>query len=231
MRPAPLALILAVTLAAPALAQQDRPPPPVTVTNGYPPDQPPPDQPPPDQPPPDYRRAPDQAPPPAHEKDAYDTFTQNEIVGAASDFFGTTTEAVAKAVQKVFSDQGMPDAYIKGDEGSGAVVVGLRYGSGWLIRKSYPPLKVYWQGPTVGFDLGGNASKFFALIYDLRNDERLFQKFPGVEGSYYFIAGIGVNYMRASHITIAPMRTGVGLRAGINAGYITFTREETLNPF
>ncbi len=171
-------------------------------------------------------------PPPSQiANEAYQSFTQSEIVGAASGFFGTTTEAVAKAVQKVFSDQGLPDAYIKGDEGSGAVVVGLRYGSGWLIRKGYPPLRVYWQGPTVGFDLGGNASKFFALIYNLRDDDRLFQKFPGVEGTYYFIAGIGINYMRSSNITIAPMRTGVGLRAGVNAGYLTFTREETVNPF
>jgi hypothetical protein len=179
----------------------------------------------------------DEAPPPPPpsdqqgDQDMFQKFSQNEVVGAASDFFGTTTEAVAKAVQKVFSDEGLPDAYIKGDEGSGAVVVGLRYGSGWLIRKGYPPLRVYWQGPSVGFDLGGNASKFFALVYNLRNDDRLFQKFPGVEGSYYFIAGIGINYMRANRVTIAPMRTGVGLRAGVNAGYITFTRDESINPF
>jgi hypothetical protein len=200
------ALALSLCLAAPALAQDNSPP-----QSDAPPVQ--------------------DAPPPQHDQSLDQTFTQNEVVQAASGFFGTTTEAVAKAVQKVFSDQGLPDAYIKGDEGSGAVVVGLRYGSGWLIRKGYPPLKVYWQGPTVGFDLGGNASKFFALIYNLRDDERLFQKFPGAEGAYYFVAGIGVNYMRASHITIAPMRTGVGLRAGVNAGYLTFTREETMNPF
>jgi hypothetical protein len=160
-----------------------------------------------------------------------DTFSQNEIVQAASDFFGTTTAAVAKAVERIFAEQGLPDAYIKGDEGSGAVVVGLRYGSGWLIRKGRTPLKVYWQGPSVGFDLGANASKSFTLVYDLRRPERLFQKFPGVEGSYYFIAGIGVNYQRADGITLAPMRTGVGLRAGVNAGYLTYTREQTLNPF
>jgi hypothetical protein len=160
-----------------------------------------------------------------------DKFTQNEVVQAASGFFGATTEAVAKAVQRVFQDQGLPDAYIKGDEGSGAIVVGLRYGSGWLIRKHQEPMKVYWQGPSVGFDVGGNASKSFILVYDLGSSDRLFQKFPGVEGSYYFIAGIGVNYMRGSNITLAPMRTGVGLRAGVNAGYLTFTREPTANPF
>ena len=160
-----------------------------------------------------------------------ETFTENEIVHAASDFFGTTTAAVAKAVERVFAEQGLPDAYIKGDEGSGAVVVGLRYGSGWLIRKGRSPIKVYWQGPSIGFDLGANASKCFTLVYNLRRPERLFQKFPGVEGSYYFIAGIGVNYQRAAGITLAPMRTGIGLRAGVNAGYLTYTREQSLNPF
>ena len=159
------------------------------------------------------------------------TFSENEIVRAGANFFGVTTEAMAKAVQRVFHDQGQPDAYIKGDEGSGAFVVGLRYGSGYLIRKGHDPLKVYWQGPSVGFDFGGNASKVFTLVYNLRHEDNLFQKFPGVDGSFYFVAGIGVNYERASGITVAPMRTGVGLRAGVNAGYLTFTREHSLNPF
>jgi hypothetical protein len=162
---------------------------------------------------------------------ADDKFTENEVLRAGADFFGVTTEAFAKAVEHVFRDQGEPDAYVKGDEGSGAFIVGLRYGSGYLIRKHADPLKVYWQGPSVGFDFGGNASKCFTLIYNLHHEDRLFQKFPGVEGSFYFVAGIGVNYERASGITLVPMRTGVGLRAGANAGYLTFTREHSLNPF
>ncbi|HEY5046791.1 MAG TPA: DUF1134 domain-containing protein [Rhizomicrobium sp.] len=159
------------------------------------------------------------------------TFSENEIVQAAAGFFGTTTEIVAKAVERVFRDQGLPDAYIKGDEASAAVIVGLRYGSGWLIQKGREPEKVYWQGPSVGFDLGGDASKSFTLVYNLGNSERLFQRFPGVSGSYYFVAGIGVNYQRADGITLAPMRTGVGLRAGVNAGYLAYTRERSFNPF
>jgi hypothetical protein len=177
--------------------------------------------------------APSDSPPPDKKdhRSLDEKFTQSEIVQAGTDFFGTTSEAMAKAVERVFKEQGEPDAYIKGDEGSGAVIVGLRYGSGWLIRKGEAPLKVYWQGPSVGFDVGGNASKNFTLIYNLRATDNLFQKFPGVEGTYYFVAGIGVNYQRAAGITLAPMRTGVGLRAGVNAGYLTYTREESLNPF
>ncbi|HSZ74882.1 MAG TPA: DUF1134 domain-containing protein [Rhizomicrobium sp.] len=160
-----------------------------------------------------------------------DQFSQNEIVKAASGFFGTTSEAVAKAVQRVFADQGMPDAYIEGDEESGAVVVGLRYGQGWLYRKHKPAVKIFWQGPSVGFDVGGNASKTFTLVYNLRRTEDLYQRFPGVDGSYYFVAGIGVNYQRAGDITLVPMRTGVGLRAGVNAGYLSYTHHRDVLPF
>ena len=170
-------------------------------------------------------------PPPTEPGQKGEKFQQNEVVDAAANFFGVASESAARAVQKVFSEQGLPDAYIKGDEGSGAIVVGLRYGSGWLIRKGYDPVKVYWQGPSVGWDFGGNASKAFFLIYNLKDQDRLYQRFPGVEGSFYLVAGIGVNYLRARGITIAPMRTGVGLRAGVNAGYITFTHESTINPF
>jgi hypothetical protein len=155
------------------------------------------------------------------EKDA--KYTADEITQAGSDFFGITTEAMAKGVQHVFSDLGEPDAYIKGDEGSGAFVVGLRYGSGWLVRKTREPVQVYWRGPSVGFDVGGNASKCFTLIYDLREDRRLFQRFPGVEGSFYFVAGLGINYQRSGGVTLAPMRTGVGLRAGVNAQYQAYS--------
>lgn len=158
-------------------------------------------------------------------------FTENEIVQQAAGFFGMTTEVVAKAVERVFRDQGLPDGYIKGDEGSGAFVVGLRYGKGWLIRKGREPMRVYWQGPSVGFDVGGNLSKSFTLVYNLGRSDRIFQRFPGVEGSYYFVAGIGVNYQRADGITLAPMRTGVGLRAGVNAGYLAYTRDRSIVPF
>ncbi len=152
-----------------------------------------------------------------------DTFTPNEIVQAGSDFFGVSTEVMAKAVQHVFSDLGQPDAYIKGDEGSGAFIVGLRYGSGWLIRKGAEPEMVYWRGPSIGFDFGGNGSKVFTLVYNLRDRDRLYQRYPGVEGSFYFVAGLGVNYLRSGGVTLAPMRTGLGWRAGVNAHYQVYS--------
>jgi hypothetical protein len=150
-------------------------------------------------------------------------YTANEITDAGANFFGITTEAMAKGVQHVFADLGEPDAYIKGDEGSGAFVVGLRYGSGGLVRKTREPRQVYWKGPSVGFDVGANASKCFTLVYNLREDNRLFQRYPGVEGSFYFVAGLGINYQRSGGVTLAPMRTGVGFRAGVNAQYQVYS--------
>jgi len=165
---------------------------------------------------------------PAHAADKPDEqkdlrYTANEITDAGANFFGITTEAMAKGVQHVFADLGEPDAYIKGDEGSGAFVVGLRYGSGWLVRKTREPKQVYWKGPSVGFDVGANASKCFTLVYNLRDDQRLFQRYPGVEGSFYFVAGLGINYQRSGGVTLAPMRTGVGFRAGVNAQYQVYS--------
>lgn len=161
-----------------------------------------------------------------------DTYSQNEIVKAVSDFFGVTTAAAAKAVEAVFSKYGRPNGYIVGSEGSGAVVVGVRYGEGDLFfRHKRNAAHVYWQGPSVGFDVGANASKCFTLVYNLPNVDALYQRYPGVEGSYYFVAGIGINYQQSGHTILAPMRTGVGVRAGVNAGYLSYSRSRSWVPF
>ena len=160
-----------------------------------------------------------------------DTYSQEETVAAAQKFFGGTTSGLAKAIEKAFSELGRPVGYIIGNEGSGAFVVGLRYGEGELVYKGGGSTKVYWQGPSVGWDIGGNASKVFTLVYNLRWTKDLYQRFPGVDGSLYVVAGIGLNYQRAGDITLAPIRTGVGLRAGANVGYLAYTREKRINPF
>jgi hypothetical protein len=169
---------------------------------------------------------------PAHDPRDSGTYSPDEIVKAGSDFFGVTTEAMAKAVERVFSKYGRPNAYIAGSEGSGAIVVGLRYGEGNLYMKDQgAPTKVYWQGPSVGFDFGANASKAFTLVYNLPNPDAIFERYPGVEGSAYFIAGIGVNYQQNGRVVLAPMRTGVGLRAAANIGYLSYSRERNWIPF
>ena len=159
------------------------------------------------------------------------TYSSEEVIQAGSEFFEVGAGAMAMAVERVFADHGRPNGYIIGEEGSGAIGVGLRYGDGTLKRKGQADLRVYWQGPSIGFDVGGNASKVFTLVYNLPNDQAMFQRFPGVDGSAYLVAGIGVNYQQADNIVLAPMRSGVGLRLGANVGYLSYTRSRRLLPF
>jgi hypothetical protein len=159
------------------------------------------------------------------------TYTRDEIVSAAKGFFGNASADIAKLIERSFSDYGEPVAYIEGEEGAGAFVVGLRYGQGYLQYKGGGRGPVFWQGPSIGFDYGGNASKVFTLVYNLRKTDQLFQRYPGVDGSLYVIAGFGLNYQRSDDVTLAPIRTGVGLRAGASVGYVHYTREPRYLPF
>ena len=169
---------------------------------------------------------------PSAYQDDIDTYSREEIVEATADFFGVTAEAAASALERVFSDLGRPVGYIAGEEVSAAAGVGLRYGEGYLTLKGEEAAqKAYWTGPSVGFDAGGNASRVFTLVYNLSDTDRLYQRFPGVEGSAYFIGGLGVTYQRADDITLAPIRSGVGLRAGANVGYVAYSRRRNWIPF
>ena len=159
------------------------------------------------------------------------TYSQDEIVTNVSDFQGVTAESAGAAVERLFSKNGKPTAYIAGEEGSGAFVVGARYGRGLLYMKDKPPMEVFWQGPSAGWDFGGNASRVFTLCYDLQVPETIFQRFPGVEGTAYLVGGLGVNYQRANGVTLAPIRAGVGLRLGANVGYLSYSRKRHVWPF
>ncbi|MCR9267185.1 MAG: DUF1134 domain-containing protein [Alphaproteobacteria bacterium] len=168
---------------------------------------------------------------PSEYSEPVDTYSQDELVDAVSDFFGVTAEAAASVLERVFSDLGRPVGYVAGEEVAAAAGIGLRYGEGYLTLKSGEREKVYWRGPSIGFDAGGNASRVFVLVYNLNDTDRLYQRFPGVEGSAYFVAGMGVNYQRADEITLAPIRSGVGLRAGANVGYLAYSRRRAWLPF
>jgi hypothetical protein len=176
------------------------------------------------------------APPPPNTQPAYpssgpSTYSQDEIVQNVSDFLGVTAEAAGGVVERVFANNGRPTAYIAGEEGSGAFVFGARYGRGLLYMKDRQPVEVYWQGPSAGWDWGGNASRVFVLCYDLMEPNAIYQRFPGVEGSAYLVGGVGVNYQQAGGITLAPIRAGVGLRLGANVGYLAYTRHRNILPF
>ena len=159
-----------------------------------------------------------------------DTYSQDELINSVSDFFGVTAETAGAIIERAFRENGRPTGYIAGTEGSGAFAVGLRYGSGLLYMKSRPAQKVFWQGPSIGWDFGGNASRVFTLCYNLQYPDMIYRRFPGVEGTAYFIGGLGVNYERAEDVTLAPIRAGVGLRLGANAGYLAYSRERHIIP-
>ncbi|MEO1339115.1 MAG: DUF1134 domain-containing protein, partial [Myxococcota bacterium] len=157
-------------------------------------------------------------------------YDREEVLSKAKGFFGDVSEGLAKAVERAFSDYGAPVGYITGDEGGGAIAIGLRYGSGTLHRKGQADLPVWWQGPSIGFDIGGNAAKVFTLIYGMSNEAQLFQRFPSVDGSLYIVAGFGLTYQTTDGVVLAPIRSGVGARAGASIGYLHYTREKHLNP-
>lgn len=162
---------------------------------------------------------------------AAQTYSADEMIRSASDFLGVAAETVGGVIEKVFRDQGRPTGYIAGEEGAGAFIAGLRYGRGLLYMKEKPTQEVFWQGPSVGWDWGGNASRVFTLCYNLQYPDAIFRRFPGVEGSAYLVGGLGVNYQKADTITLAPIRAGAGLRLGANVGYLAYSRQRNVLPF
>jgi hypothetical protein len=167
------------------------------------------------------------APPPSRR----DTFSVDEIVHAGHQFFGTVSRGLALVVQKAFSKFGEPNGYILGEEGSGAFVVGLRYGDGKLYTRNAGDLRVFWEGPSVGFDYGGEGARTMMLVYKLPATDAIYRRFAGIDGSAYFIGGFGMTALTADRIVVVPIRSGVGLRLGANVGYLKFTAKPTWNPF
>ena len=159
------------------------------------------------------------------------TYSEDEILQKATRFFGQTTAGLAKGIEKIFADFGKPNGIITGEEFSGSFVIGLRYGRGILDQKKAEQWAVFWQGPSVGFDFGGNASKVFTLVYNLKKPGDLYRRFPGIDGSLYYIAGLSLNYQQAGDVVLAPIRTGVGLRTGANIGYLHYSQEHSWLPF
>ncbi|WP_243312608.1 DUF1134 domain-containing protein [Fundidesulfovibrio agrisoli] len=159
------------------------------------------------------------------------TYSKKEVDEQVMGFFEGGARGLADMTSRAFERYGQPTGFIKGNEGAGALVVGLRYGEGWLYLKNGKKAYVYWQSPSVGLDLGANASKVFCLIYNMTDPEQIYQRFPSVDGSAYVVGGFGMNYQQSGNIILAPIRFGVGLRLGANVGYMHFTKERTINPF
>jgi hypothetical protein len=166
------------------------------------------------------------APQPAHPQ-----YSSNEVVSAGHRFFGGVSRGLASIVEKATSQWGQPNGYILGEEAGGAFVGGLRYGEGTLYTKNAGDLKVYWQGPSIGFDWGGEGARTMMLVYNLPATEAIYQRFGGIDGSAYFVGGLGMTALTANHVVVVPIRSGVGLRLGANIGYLKFTPRATWNPF
>ena len=160
-------------------------------------------------------------------------YTAEELVAVGSRELGIAAEAMGAAIERIFADQGdRPTAYIAGEEGAGAMGIGVRYGRGALHMKDLSASQeIFWQGISIGWDVGGNASRVFTLVYGLYYPDMIYRRYPGVEGSAYLIGGVGVNYQQADGIILAPVRTGVGLRLGANVGTMAYSRQRNLLPF
>ena len=163
--------------------------------------------------------------------EAAETYKRDDLIGAAEGVFGKGAEGLAGLIEKILKDQGEPNAYIAGREASGAFIVGLRYGSGILYHKVEGQQPVYWTGPSVGFDVGGDANKVFVLVYNLYDSEELFKRFPAGEGHLYFVGGFSASYLRSGNVVLIPVRLGVGVRAGVNVGYMKFSHKSKWLPF
>ena len=158
-------------------------------------------------------------------------FSSKELINAGSHFFGGVSHGLAMIVEKAVSQWGLPNGYVLGQEASGAFIGGLRYGDGTLYTRNAGDLRVFWQGPSVGFDAGADGARTMMLVYNLPQTGAIFDRFGGINGSAYFIGGFGMTALTANKIVVVPIRSGIGLRLGANLGYLKFTDSPTLNPF
>lgn len=158
-------------------------------------------------------------------------YTTDELVTRGHSFFGSVSKGLALSIEKAVSQWGQPNGYILGQEGGGAFVGGLRYGEGVLYTRNAGDMKVFWQGPSVGWDFGGDGARTMILVYNLRTVDDVFRRFGGISGSAYLVAGFGMTALTADNIVVVPIRSGVGVRLGANLGYLKFTPQATWNPF
>ncbi len=178
--------------------------------------------------------SPQQPPPPSglpQQPPPNTQFSPGEIVEAGHHFFGGISRELATIIEKAVSQWGLPNGYILGEEAGGAFVGGLRYGDGTLYTKNAGDVRVYWQGPSLGFDYGADGARTMMLVYNLPRTEAIFDRFGGVAGSAYLVGGFGMTALTANDIVVVPIRSGVGLRLGANLGYLKFTPRATWNPF
>jgi hypothetical protein len=223
-----IGLVLGNAPAGPGAASAQPAPGPYPPPGAYPP------PPGPYQPPGPYYRPPAgpyPPPPQQYSPPPQQNFTPGELVSTGHRFFGTVSRGLATVIEAAVSQWGQPNGYVLGEEASGAFFGGLRYGEGMIYTKNAGDLKVFWQGPTLGWDFGGEGARTMMLVYNLPATEAIYQRFAGIDGSVYVVGGFGMTALTANDIVLVPIRSGVGLRLGANVGYLKFTPVSTWNPF
>lgn len=160
-----------------------------------------------------------------------DTFSGEELLQNGQQFFGSAAQGLASVVERAVSQYGQPNGYILGEEAGGALFVGAKYGEGTLYTRNAGQFKIFWQGPSIGLDVGGDGSKVMMLVYNLTSIQEILGRYPGIDGSAYVIGGVGMTVTKKGDVVVVPIRSGVGARLGINVGYLNFTSEPTWNPF
>ena len=170
-------------------------------------------------------------PPPGAQPAPAPHFSSNEVLDTGHRFFGSVSRGLAQLVERAGNQFGQPNGYILGQEGGGAFIGGLRYGEGALFTKNAGDLRVFWQGPTLGWDFGGEGARTMMLVYGLPSTDAMYQRFVGVDGSAYVVGGLGMTVLTFNNVVVVPIRSGVGLRLGANIGYLKFTDRPTWNPF
>ncbi len=160
-----------------------------------------------------------------------DTYSGEELVESGREFFGSAAQGLASVVEKAISQYGLPNGYILGEEAGGALFVGAKYGEGTINTRNAGQFSLYWQGPSIGLDVGGDGSKVMMLVYNLASIQDIIGRYPGIDGSAYVVGGFGMTVVKRGNVVVVPIRSGVGARLGINVGYLNFTSEPTWNPF
>jgi hypothetical protein len=160
-----------------------------------------------------------------------DTYAPDDLVNTGGEFFGSVSQGLASLVERAVGQFGLPNAYILGEEAGGAIFAGARYGEGTMYTRNQGEHAIFWQGPSIGIDFGGDGSKVMMLVYNLASVDEVYSRYPGVDGSAYVVGGLGMTVMKYGDVVLVPIRSGVGLRAGLNVGYLKFTQEPTWNPF
>ncbi|WP_346892070.1 DUF1134 domain-containing protein [uncultured Roseibium sp.] len=167
----------------------------------------------------------------AHAQPPEQTYGQDQVLATGHKFFGSVSGGLASVVEKAFSKYGEPNGYILGEEGAGAIVAGARYGEGQLYTRNAGTHKVFWQGPSIGWDFGGNGDRVMMLIYNLPTVDAIYKRYVGINGSAYLVGGVGMTVLSNNEVFVVPIKSGVGARLGVNIGYLKFTDKPTWNPF